>query len=577
MFETGADNGWIVGVMKDSDPRPLASSFSVEVYRRLPNDTDFTPFREAGVQGLNFAGIGRAWVYHQPTDVPLNIQEETLQHHGVRILAITRERGGRDLGSVDAPDVIYTTLPLVGIVAYPEGWALPISGGILLLWIAVLALTLLKGGRWTGVVTGVGVAVVAGGVAWGIGRGLMAWLPRFHPEFGTMTPAFYGEGWYVLGLVAGVLGITTLLLGLARNRSSAAALGVGALLIPVAAAVTLAMAAPLTVFEFQVPALAGVLAVGVAVLGGGAVVDGRLSALARVLVLLLAFPVLAMMVPLFEGIWISMSFRMAAGLGVLFVFALACLFPALDGLGEPNRIWAPVLGIVAGIGFLGIGILKAGPSAERPVPSTLLFAMDREAEEALWATRDDPGFRWAESNVGPFTTEQDLGRFLIPGTYRTVWAPSVEVPEPTVRFLGPTPGGPPGAVRLALVSEAEAEFISLIVREDQGTIVAVDGRPLPLGDPGSPGARRAVTRVTHQGVPEDELTVDIEVATGVEALYLAVVEEHLRPWEYLNPERFERPDHLMPSPRGRSDRAVVRTPVRVLLDGGPEGGEIDEG
>ena len=50
MFETGSLNGWIVREFDAFDPHPVANSLSQDVYRRLPNNTDFTPFREAGAR-----------------------------------------------------------------------------------------------------------------------------------------------------------------------------------------------------------------------------------------------------------------------------------------------------------------------------------------------------------------------------------------------------------------------------------------------------------------------------------------------------------------------------------------------
>ena len=70
MFQTGADNGWVVRAMQDPVIRAFANSLSYEVYKRLPNDTDFSVFRKAGKQGLDFAGIARAAVYHQAFDTP---------------------------------------------------------------------------------------------------------------------------------------------------------------------------------------------------------------------------------------------------------------------------------------------------------------------------------------------------------------------------------------------------------------------------------------------------------------------------------------------------------------------------
>lgn len=575
MFETGAENGRVVRAMRASDPRPFATSTSVEIYRRLPNDTDFTPFREAGVQGLNYAAIGRAWMYHQATDVPVNLQEESLQHHGMRLLALTRELGTADLSDVRAPDLVFTTLPLFGIVAYPEGWSLPISGGVLLLWIGALGLVVARGGRWLGALAGLGITVVIGGAGWALGWGLMRWLPAFHPEFGSMTPAFYGEEWYGLALAAATTTVALLVLGFARRRFSVAALGAGAAFVPVAGAVALSLAAPLTALELQIPALAAVLAVGIAGVGAGVRPEGRPGGAAGVGILLLALPVLAVTVPFVEGFQVAMSFRAAALVGVLVAVVLACLVPALDRLASPNRLWAPTAALLAAAGFIGIGLLGSRPSPERPHPSTLLYVLDRERGEAAWLTRDDPGFAWAENNVGPFTGEGDLSRFLEPGEYRSVWAPIHEVPEPEVRLLGPTPAGPPGAVRLALRSRAGAEWISLVVREDEGSVVRVEDREVPFGEPGSAGARRPATRVTHLGVPlgeEGALVLDVQVELGVDALHLAVVEQHLRPWELVGPEPFARPPTLMPSTVGRSDRAFIRTPVTLgLLDLGAAG------
>ena len=46
MFETSRGNADVVGVYGPPCRYPVATSFAVEVYRILPNDTDFTPFRE---------------------------------------------------------------------------------------------------------------------------------------------------------------------------------------------------------------------------------------------------------------------------------------------------------------------------------------------------------------------------------------------------------------------------------------------------------------------------------------------------------------------------------------------------
>lgn len=560
MFETAAHNGWIVEVMEAADPHPWARSMAVEVYRRMPHDTDFTVFREAGVQGLNFAGIHRPWVYHQPTDAVENVQEATVQHKGARVLALARELGRRDLSAVDAPDRAFTTQPGIGLVSYPQGWAFPLSLGLLAAWVGAVAVAVRRRREWWGTLAGfAGVMVTAAGTA-ATGWFLASWLPRFHPEFQSLASTFYGEGWYVLGLAGVAVALATGALGVARRWFAPAPVAAGAMAVPVVGAVALAWLAPLTAIELQVPAAAGILAVGAMALGGGAEHGRPPTPLAWVVVLALAPPALAGLVPVVEGLWVAGGFQAAPMLGGLLAVVVACVAPAVDGLGAPNRWWAPAGAAAMALLLVGRGIMAAGPSEERPVHSTLLYALDREENEALWATRRDPGFDWAREGVGPFVEERRLDLFRVPATYQVAPAPSVEVPEPeaTVAPLAEDDGET--VYRLNLRSAAGAERMSVIGAEGEGiAVVAVEGRPVD----GAQGVRRLV----HQGVPDEGLlAVDVRAPDEAGELPLIVVEEHFRPWEYLGEEPFRRPPHLIPSPQGRSDRALIRTPVRVPVE-----------
>ena len=61
----------LVSLFADAVPYPVATSFAVEVYRILPNDTDFSPFRDSGrFTGLNSAYIDGSAIYHSPEDRP---------------------------------------------------------------------------------------------------------------------------------------------------------------------------------------------------------------------------------------------------------------------------------------------------------------------------------------------------------------------------------------------------------------------------------------------------------------------------------------------------------------------------
>ena len=69
MFETSRGNADLAGVVRRAAPHPVATSFAVEVYRALPNDTDFSVLlADGGFTGLNTAYIDGAAAYHTPQD-----------------------------------------------------------------------------------------------------------------------------------------------------------------------------------------------------------------------------------------------------------------------------------------------------------------------------------------------------------------------------------------------------------------------------------------------------------------------------------------------------------------------------
>lgn len=131
LFETGADNAWIVKAFAEEATAPSASSISTEIYRRMPNDTDYTVWRERGIPGLNFAFIGGASSYHTPLDDLGSLSKASLQHHVQNGLDAVRALGRVQIPGPDySPrgDAVFFEWPWVGLVAfgYSTGRALSV-------------------------------------------------------------------------------------------------------------------------------------------------------------------------------------------------------------------------------------------------------------------------------------------------------------------------------------------------------------------------------------------------------------------------------------------------------------------
>ena len=572
MFETKSENGWVIERLDAVDPNPLANSVSVDVYRRMPRDTDFTPFRQRGVQGLNFAAIGRAHLYHQTYDTSENLDEATLQHHGVRVLGLTRDLGDRDLGTVDGPDRAFVTLPLVGLISYPITLALPLTAGLAALLILVLVTTRARGGDVRSLLIGSGLGLLATALTAGAGQGLLLWARTRHPEYGSlMGSAFHVEGWYVAALAAFALTFVTVSLGALKAKLHRGALLLGAMMPATLLAIALGFMAPAAAPNLQGPAVAGLLAVLVLALARKGSETGWLV---WGLTLLLALPVLGFLVVVIELTWLAVSFTLAAVIGAAITVAILLFTPALESLRSPNRWWAPALSLAAGAIFVVVGTILASPSAERPAPSTLLYVQDQGGPgapvRALWATRADAGLEWARESTGsPLDREEvfedlELGA----GSWLVGDAPAVTLRPPRATVTNDTVVAGLRELTLAVDPGTDAETIRFRVTAPAGII--------GLGDALLEGEGRGMTRILHHGRPQDSVFVlTVRQDPGLTTLDLEILQHHQRPWTLLGSEVWERPTDLAPNVMNQSDRAVVRSSLRLLLDGA--GGLADAG
>jgi Peptidase family M28 len=110
LFETGAANDWAVRLYAQHAARPATSSLFYTVYESLPNDTDFTVFKAAGYEGLNFAFIGDEVHYHTPLDNSANAAPASLQHQGENALPAVVALANAGLSNIPRRDAVFFDL-----------------------------------------------------------------------------------------------------------------------------------------------------------------------------------------------------------------------------------------------------------------------------------------------------------------------------------------------------------------------------------------------------------------------------------------------------------------------------------
>lgn len=561
MFETNERNGWVVRQFRDADPEPFANSLSYEVYERLPRDTDFTPFREAGVQGLNFAAIDDAHVSHQAYDVPANVSPSTLQHHGIHAVAALRGFGNADLTSVNESNAVFFSVPGLGLVVYGQIWSTVISI-VLLAGFAVLALAARRASaRPVRVAAGSALTVLAGVVAYLLATLTFGWLTGFHPEYGALQgSAFHSEGWYVLAIAFVTLLLVTGTATLSRRWIAPLELAVGALVVPLLAAVAAGFVVPLGAMNLQWPVAATLLSVTVmALLGSRAT-----GVVGWVLFVALAVPVFFVLQFVLELLWIAMSLEVAGGLAVIATVGWLLCLPLLTALQAPNRWWAPLTLSVLAMACLGVGLLGSRPSADRPAPSTLVYAYEHGTGDAVWATdpeagADSPGAAWARERVGSsFDESRSLSDFRygsepVPVTSARV----VRTEPPLVDVVGDTLFGGARRVTINVRSRIGAEMVGFQL-EGETRLTAINGQRISNVE--------ELRWIDHWGVPEGDGVV-LELTMPADSpIDVHVVEHLLRPEELLGRDAFRRPPGLAPNVERLSDRAIFRYSVAAFAD-----------
>jgi hypothetical protein len=140
MFETSDRSADLVEAYGRAAERPVASSVIYALYKQLPNDTDLTVFKQAGMRGLNFAFADRVWEYHTPRDTADALDPRSLQHMGDQGLAAARAILAAGASREGSEEAVYFELFARKLVIYRERWVRPIAIAGALLAAAALAI-----------------------------------------------------------------------------------------------------------------------------------------------------------------------------------------------------------------------------------------------------------------------------------------------------------------------------------------------------------------------------------------------------------------------------------------------------
>lgn len=378
MFETSQNNGWLIDQFAHGSQYPVAHSLYYELYQLLPNNTDLTPLKKAGIAGLNFANIDGVDHYHTPIDNVQGVDPATMQHRGSYAVALTRQFGDADLTQTKRRNAIYFDLFGSVLVRYSSAWALPLTFLITAVFAAVVTVGFRKR-RLTvsGIVMGfvsLFVSLAASSlVGWLLWK--LIWRIRSGP-----SPAATQSRVLLFAFVALAIAITFAVFTFVRNRANVESLAIGSLLWWFLLMVVTSIFLPGATFVFHWPLLFSLLGVGWMLVS---TLPSRTNFTVLVLSLC-ALPGIILMAPLIYQIFVGLTLNFSFLVIALLVLLFGLLLPQLRLIETPFKWFVPGASAVVAIILLVTGIIiNASPAAKQT--SRVLYALNTDTNKAIFA------------------------------------------------------------------------------------------------------------------------------------------------------------------------------------------------
>jgi hypothetical protein len=490
-FEVSTHNGWVMQEYARAAPLPLASSLFYEAYRHLRNDTDFTPLKQAGLTGLNFAYVGGYAYYHSPADTPAHLSLRSLQHQGSYMLSLVRHFASVSLTRTQAPD--YTFFNPLGywLVRYPAAWNLPLTIVTIGLLLAVMAVARHRR-RLSG------PSLLGGALAWlgGLllvllaGWGLLALIGLAYPQYRAFyDQAAYNAPAYQVALLALAFGLLAGYYGwLGRHTRPDTLLG-GALLMVAALLGLLQAHAASSAFLLALPLLAATLAWGLRLRHAAG--PARLPA-TGVVGWALAQVAVALLVPTGYLLLVLFGLSLLALLSLLLLtlltgLLLPLLLPLLTASAgrtvHSRQQWLlPGAALAVALVALAVGHATRQPTADQPQQTHLYYTLDADHGRAYWlsaAARPDAWTRQLLTQPQYAPLPALFPQQRAPMLYQA--APGIGLASPNVRLLTDTVRHGRRYLRVLVLPGRAATSAFRLVLASSGEVrdLRVAGQPVP--------------------------------------------------------------------------------------------------
>jgi len=434
MFETSLQNANLIPHFAEGTPHPVANSLMYTVYKLLPNDTDMSVTKRAGLKGLNFAFAEDYLNYHTMQDNPQNLSLASLQHQGSNLLGNVRHFGNTNFSLNSNSEYVYFNSAVGGLTYYPATWSFPLAVLTALLFIAYLIFLFrtnrLSLGSYLGsLLLFLGISVVGAALTYFGWQGIKLLNPEYdwlyHGEVYTHSWFLWGFSLLMLGLFAGTYSWVQ------QKWLSIEQLLAGSVTLWILLSLGTAWYLPTASNIFTWPALTatvGWIVLGTKITGNSWKSTGLLA--------ISLFAGLFMIPPYIYLVQVMLTTGMLAVSMFLLLLVVGLTWPLIWRIiHSNNRTWTGGLLATALACFI-IASASSGFDANHKKQNDISYLQNLNTRQAYWISRDHTTDEWTSQFLGsnPQKGSPPNAHIFQNSNYLYQKAKFKNTPEPTFRL-----------------------------------------------------------------------------------------------------------------------------------------------
>ena len=556
LIETNRGNGKLIEEFIAANPKfPVANSLAYSIYKMLPNDTDLTVFREdRDIEGFNFAFIDDHYDYHTVLDSFERLDKESLAHQGSYLMPLLLHFSEADLNSLKSlDDYNYFSVPFFKMVIYPYEWIWPVY----LLAVLLFGWILFKGLRKKSLdlkQIGAGfiplfLSLLINGIV-----GYFCWslLKKIYPGYQDILHGFTYNGYeYISAFVLFSVAVCLWIYQMFRKTDLANLLVAPAVLWLLICA---ALAAYLPGASFFIVPVFPLLA--------GLMVTTHQKQPNGFLLLFLSLPAIFIFAPFVRMFPVGLGLKMMVAATVLTTLTFFLLLPLIGQYKFKRSL--SVICLLLFLGFMVSGHLNSGFSENQPKPTSLLYVLDEDENNARWATYEKVVSDWTGLFLGTAKEKPEkLASKTLSSKYSTGFtyvspAPVKKIEGPIVEKTLDTLKGDNRIIRLNIIPQRSVNRLEVFTNDV--SMLAASANGIALSDYYLKN-RRNGKLITHYISDNDATTLELTISKDT-PLELTLYEASN---DLLDNEFFTvttRPKDLIPMPFVLNDAILVIKTIR---------------